>query len=200
MKKNTNSPSYLSTLKEYFYFVSKSIFRLNQVGHFLPSSKALINSIVKVSNLNSANHIVELGSGTGGTSTGILSKMNPNAQLCIIEIDQIFTEYMAKNIDDDRLIICNDGAQNLIPILDELCWKHVDVVISGIPFSTLPNETAEQIIENIYASLKPGGLFVAYQLRDQVSQLATPLFGSPQIQWQYKNLPPMRIFTWKKAA
>jgi phospholipid N-methyltransferase len=169
------------------------------VGHFLPSSKALIKAIAKTANLQSATHIVELGSGTGGTSQGILSEMNTRAQLCAIEIDEVFTDYMAKHIMDDRLLIRTDEAQNLNKILNELKWQNADVIISGIPISTLPNKVAQEIIENIYNSLKPGGLFVAYQLKDQVSKLASPLFGTPKIQWEYKNVPPMRIFTWQKS-
>ncbi len=198
MKDHRNSPYKSNSFKNYLYFISKSIFRLKQIGHFLPSSKALINSIAKASKLKLAQRIVELGSGTGGTSVGILSEMDKKAQLCAIEIDPVFTEYMTKNIVDNRLIVRTDGAQNLNNILIDLSWQKVDVVISGIPFSTLPKSITQDIIQSIYDSLKPGGLFVAYQLKDRVSSLATPLFGPPQIQWEYKNLPPMRIFSWQK--
>lgn len=192
-EKKTNS------LKESVFFIKNAILKPKQVAYFFPSSKALIHSIAKKSKLGFAKNIVELGPGTGGTTKGILSEMQSDAELCAVEINKDFVEYMQKTIDDRRLQICHDGAQNLSKIIKELNWKYADVVISGIPFSTLPKNIAKEIMQSIYNSIKPGGLFVAYQLRDRVGKLATPIFGKSIIHWEYKNFPPMRIFIWKKT-
>lgn len=192
-------PQKSNQFKESVVFIKNAILKPKQVAYLFPSSKALIHSIAKKAQLSEARHIVELGPGTGGTTRGILSEMRSDAELCSVEINKDFVDYLRKSIKDDRLNVCHDGAQNLSEIVKDQGWSHADVVISGIPFSTLPRSIAKEIMQSIYDNIKPGGLFVAYQLRDRVGQLANPIFGESIRHWEYKNFPPMRIFIWKKA-
>jgi phospholipid N-methyltransferase len=94
--------------------------------------------------------------------------------------------------------VCHDVAQNLSQIIKKQGWEHADLIISGIPFTTLPKYIAKEIIQSIYDNIKPGGMFVAYQFRDRVGKLATPIFGESVSYWEFKNLPPMKIYIWKK--
>lgn len=185
-------------VKERAVFLKNAILNPKQVAYVFPSGKTLIHSIAERSGLNSARQIVELGPGTGGTTTGFLKEMQQDAILCAVEINKDFVDYLNKTIDDERLHVKHDGAQNLEHIVKDLGWESADVVISGMPFSTLPKKIARDIIQSVYDSLKPDGLFVAYQFRDRVGQLATPIFGEPKTYWEYKNFPPMQIFVWKK--
>ena len=78
-------------------------------------------------------------------------------------------------------------------------WQSADVIISGIPFTTLPKGMDREIMKSIHEALKPGGIFLAYQFRDHVSKLAQPLFGEYTFKKvEFKNIPPMRIYTWQK--
>lgn len=192
--KNTKS----NTLKESVLFLKNAVLKPKEIAYVVPSGRILIHSIAVRSGLSTANNIVELGPGTGGTTKGFLKEMQADAILCAVEINKDFVDYLNKTIDDDRLHVCHDGAQNLTKIIKDQGWESADVVISGMPFSTLPRSIARDIIQSVYDSLKPGGLFVAYQFRDRVGQLATPIFGTPKTYWEYKNFPPMQIFVWKK--
>ena len=192
-------PQKNNQIKESVVFIKNAILKPKQVAYLLPSSKALIHTIAEKAQLSEACRIVELGPGTGGTTKGILTEMRDDAELCSVEINKDFVEYLRKTIKDKRLNVCHDGAQNLSGIVKNQGWTHADVVISGIPFSTLPRSIAKDIMQSIYDNIKPGGLFVAYQLRDRVGQLANPIFGESITHWEYKNFPPMRIFIWKKG-
>lgn len=187
-----------TSIKEALFFVKNAFLKPKQVGYLFPSTQALIKTIANKAELDKAKYIIELGPGTGGTTKGILAKMQADAKLAAVDINKDFIDYLAKEITDDRLSLVHDGAQNLKEIINNHGWNFADVVISGIPFSTLPKSVANQIMQSIYDNIKPGGLFVAYQLRDKVGQLATPLFGEPKVYWEYKNFPPMRIFVWQK--
>ncbi len=187
-----------TTIKESAFFLKNAFLKPKQVGYLFPSTQALIKTIATYAQLGNATNIVELGPGTGGTTKGILAQMNAGATLAAVEIDKDFVDFLEKEITDKRLNVVHDGAQNLKGIIKGQGWDFADVVISGIPFSTLPKLIAQDIMQSIYDNIKPGGLFVAYQLRDKVGQLATPLFGRAEVYWEYKNFPPMRIFVWKK--
>ncbi|HFC30719.1 MAG TPA: methyltransferase domain-containing protein [Oceanospirillales bacterium] len=187
-----------TSVKESAFFIKNAFLKPKQVGYLFPSTQALIKTIAQQAQLNKAKYIVELGPGTGGTTRGILAQMQDDTQLVAVEINKDFIDFLAKSITDKRLKLVHDAAQNLKQIIKNQGWEAADVVISGIPFSTLPKNIASEIMQNIYDSIKPGGLFVAYQLRDRVGKLATPHFGKAKIMWEYKNFPPMRIFVWQK--
>ena len=73
-----------------------------------------------------------------------------------------------------------------------------DVVLSGIPFSTMPREIGLEIIHSVKAALPIGGLFVAYQVRDRVEVLGNEVFGRSSKQTELRNVPPMRVYRWEK--
>lgn len=188
-----------NSLKDSALFLKHAIKSPMQVAYLMPSSPWLIEQVAKSAHLNDAKHIMELGPGTGGTTKGILKYMSDDAELITVEINQKFIEHIEKTIDDKRLSISDKGAQNLEEIMKEYDWGSVDVIISGIPFTTLPKGMDQAIINSIHNALKPGGIFLAYQLRDHVSKLAEPLFGEYSYKKiEFKNIPPMRIYCWVK--
>ncbi|HEX7718348.1 MAG TPA: hypothetical protein VF389_00960, partial [Woeseiaceae bacterium] len=46
--------------------------------------------------------------------------------------------------------------------------------------------------------LAPGGVFVAYQFTDRVAEYTRPVMGKPAIEFELCNVPPLRLFTWRK--
>ncbi|WP_154224120.1 class I SAM-dependent methyltransferase [Marinicella rhabdoformis] len=187
------------SIKEGAVFLKNAMANPKEVAYVFPSSPWLVNKVAKVAKLDKAKRIIELGPGTGGTTRAILKQMSPDAALVSVEINAKFIEHMNKTIDDKRLTISDKGAQNLPEIITDQGWEDVDVIISGIPFSTLPKGLDLAIMDGIHETLKPEGMFLAYQLRDHVSKLAEPLFGPYTFKMvEYKNLPPMRIYTWEK--
>ncbi len=188
-----------SSIKEGAVFFKNAMANPKQVAYVLPSSPWLVKQVARVADLAHAKRIIELGPGTGGTTRAILNEMSDDARLVSVEINNKFIAHMQKTIQDDRLVITDQGAQNLPVILKTQGWNAADVIISGIPFTTLPKGLDQEIIKGIYDALKPGGRFLAYQLRDHVSKLAKPLFGPYTFKKvEYKNLPPMRIYIWSK--
>jgi len=192
-KKVTNS------LKESALFIKHAFKSPKEVAYLFPSSPWLIRAVAKNANLAEAMRVIELGPGIGGTTKGLLKEMHQDAHLITVEINQKFAQHIEKSIVDERLTVSAEGAQNLPDILKHQGWDAVDVVISGIPFSTLPDGMDKAIMAAVHKALKPGGMFLAYQFRDHVSKVANPFFGAPKVnKTEYKNLPPMRIYTWLK--
>jgi len=111
----------------------------------------------------------------------------------------LFHKLLGK-IEDDRLIAHLGNACRLKEII--ACYKlgAPDVVISGIPFSTISQSAGSQILEAISSMLVPNGRFVAYQLSRRVATLCRPFLGSEQMSMELLNIPPMRVYHWKKGA
>jgi len=171
-----------------------------QVGSVIPSSRFMERRIIEFSGLDDARVVVELGPGTGGTTRALLRAMRSDARLLAIDLDPAFTEIVAA-IDDPRLIAHTGSAAEISEILKQHGLVGADVVISGIPFSTLPASVGTGIIESVRDSLSADGVFVAYQFRAEVARLAEGVFGPPRRSAPVPlNIPPMRIWQWGKKS
>jgi phosphatidylethanolamine/phosphatidyl-N-methylethanolamine N-methyltransferase len=170
-----------------------------QVGSIIPSSRFLERRIINMAELDRAQCVVELGPGTGGTTRAILEGMNPGARLLTIELDPKFSEIL-NEIGDPRLVPHTGSAADLHQILAEHELPAPDVVISGIPFSTMPKAIGTAIIEAIRDNLAPGGRFLAYQFRGHVGRLGQPIMGQPEVELELLNVPPMRFYRWRREA
>jgi phospholipid N-methyltransferase len=169
-----------------------------QVGSVVPSSRFLERRLVKISAVRDARTVVELGPGTGGTTHALLRALAPDARLLAIEIDHHFASLLKAHIRDARFAVHEGSAERIAAILALHALPAPDVVISGIPFSTMPAPTGAAILRALWAALAPGGRFVAYQFRDRVAVLGRDILGRPEVDVELLNVPPMRVYCWRK--
>lgn len=168
-----------------------------QVGSVIPSSRFLEQRIVDVASIARAKTVVELGPGTGGTTQAILDALQDDAKFLALELNSAFVSLLDAN-PDRRLIVHHGSAENIEHILALYDIPRPDVVVSGIPFSTMPSRQAQRILQSIWSCLTPGGHFVAYQFRGRVADLGRELFGRPEVKVELLNVPPVRLYKWKK--
>lgn len=170
------------------------------VGSVIPSSRFMERSIIDYARPDHLRVVVELGPGTGGTTRALLAAMAADARLLAIDLDSRFTEIVSR-IGDPRLITHTGSAAELGDILHQHGLASADVVVSGIPFSTMPKPVGASIVRSVHGALAPGGAFVAYQFRPEVARLSDPVFGpARRTEMVMRNIPPMRIWRWEKAA
>lgn len=169
-----------------------------QVGSVVPSSPQLKQRLVRSGGVTEARVVVELGPGTGGTTAALLQAMQPTARLLAIELDADFHRHLRTALADPRLTLELGSAERLAEFIETHRLGAPDVIVSGIPFSTMPPEVSGRIAATIAEVLKPGGRFVAYQVRAHVAGFASPYLGTPHKEWELVNIPPVRVFTWVK--
>ncbi len=180
-------------------FLQEFLKNPRQVASIIPSSRFLERRVVDLAEIPSARTIVDLGSGTGGITRAILAAMPACAKLLSIEINQRFYDLLGR-IEDTRLVAHCGSAHELRETLALYDLPPPDVVISGIPFSTMNRPMGSRILETISSVLTPGGRFVAYQVSKQIENLSHPFFGSAQVALEVLNIPPLRLYRWEKQA
>lgn len=169
-----------------------------QVGSIVPSSRFLEQRIIEASDLSAARRVVELGPGTGGTTRTFLRHLAPDTRLLSIELSPYFHELLGE-IADPRLTNHLGSAEDLTEILALYDMGQPDVVISGIPFSKMPEVVATRVVEAVKDNLAEGGRFIAYQFRRDVASVTDPIMGSPaSCVLELRNIPPMRVYSWFK--
>jgi phosphatidylethanolamine/phosphatidyl-N-methylethanolamine N-methyltransferase len=178
-------------------FLREFLHKPAELGSFLPSSRFLESRIVRLGRLEEDSVVVELGPGIGGTTRAILRELPPTSRLIAIELNLDFISPL-EAIDDERLSVHHGSAEDLPHILERHCLQSVDVIFSGIPFSTIPAPVGRSILRRAWDALSPGGRFVAYQLRSQVKRLARDFMGRPDVEFEFLNLPPLWVYRWSK--
>lgn len=170
------------------------------VGSVAPSSRRLEQRLVRAAGIAQAATVVELGPGTGGTTAALLRALAPTARLLAIELDPQFHRHLVRTLHDPRLVLEPGSAERLPELLAAHGLPAPDAIVSGIPFSTMPPAASARIAAAIEQVLRPGGRFVAYQVRAHVARFVTPGLGEPRREWEWLNLPPVRVFTWVRRA
>jgi phospholipid N-methyltransferase len=180
-------------------FLSGFLQHPREVGSVIPSSPWMERRLVRTAGLAQARTVVELGPGTGGTTQAFLRAMHADARLLAIELSPVFRDRLAQQQLDPRLVVQCGSAEQIADFLRLHKMPAPDVVISGIPFSTMPAPVADRIAAAVAQVLPPGGRFVAYQLRPHVARFTTPYLGQPERSVELLNIPPMQVFCWTKA-
>lgn len=180
-------------------FLQEFLKHPHQVASVIPSSRFLERRVVELAEIQSARTVVELGTGTGGTTRAILGAIPPTSTLLGIEINPRFCRLL-KRIRDARLIVHCGSAQELADAVSQHGLSAPEVIISGIPFSTMSRSAGSQILAAISSVLCPGGCFVAYQISKQIDDLARPLLGPARVELELFNIPPVRLYRWTKRS
>ena len=179
-------------------FFRNFLARPKEVASVIPSSRFLERRMAQIADPSRARVLVELGPGTGGTTRALLRSMHPDARLLAIEINRQLAERVQRRLHDPRLIVHHGSALEIDTALGSHGLPAADVVISGIPFSTLLPDEGRAILRAVHGALAPGGRFVAYQVRNRVARLGRELFGPPRVEREVRNVPPMRIYCFQK--
>ena len=187
-------------VRDSFEFLRGFLRNPAQVGSVIPSSHHLEQRLVRSARISEARTVVELGPGTGGTTAALLQAMRPSTRLLAIELDSVFHRHLCTSRHDPRLVVELGSAENLQQFLAAHRMTAPDAIVSGIPFSTMPPDISDRIAVAVVQALRPGGRFVAYQVRANVAEFVTPHLGRPETEWEAINIPPVRVFTWTKAA
>ncbi len=169
-----------------------------EVGSIVPSSKFLTRRVLGCGRLAEARVIIELGPGTGVFTREILKRMAGDARLVAVEINTDFVTVLRREFRDPRLTVYEGSSTDLEKALAEAGESSADLVISGVPFSTMEGGAGRRTLEAAKRVLSERGRFVAYQFRSHVRRFAEPVFGPAETHSGFWNLPPMRIYVWKR--
>ncbi len=175
-------------------FFTEFIKRGFRVGAVAPSSKHLVKKMIDPIDFSKVKCIVEFGPGTGNITYELLNKMPQDAILIVFEINKEFCEQL-KTINDPRIRIISDSAENLEMYLIKNNIAKVDYIVSSLPFTLIPNFIVRKILKIAGQVLKPKGAFIQYQYSLNAYVKMRKTFKNVDLNFTPINLPPAFIFT-----
>jgi phospholipid N-methyltransferase len=164
------------------------------LGSVIPSSRYLIEQLLRDIRWEEARVIVEYGPGVGTISSEILKRMRPDATLIAFEINDEFVDVLKRRIDDARLRVVHRSAADVGDVLRQFGLPAADYVISGIPFSIMSEEDRLTVLRNTYAALRSGGSLLVYQFSTRVRSDLEAIFGRVHQLFEPRNILPARVF------
>ena len=164
------------------------------LGSLIPSSRFLIDEVLKQVDWKKAQIIVEYGPGVGSFTAEILRRMRPDATLVVFETNDEFCRFLSNSFSDARLHVIHKSAAEVEVMLGKLGCTHADYVISGIPFSTMPEAACDRILRITHSILHPEGAFLVYQFSCRVLPYLERVFGQVHRGFELLNILPARLF------
>jgi phospholipid N-methyltransferase len=178
-------------LQERLLFLRSFVAHPRQVGAILPTSRRAVGDMLDMADVGSARCVVELGAGTGSHTGPILERLAPDAKLLAFEIDPDLAASLSRRYDDSRLTVFAESAERLP---ERLNGTRPDVMVSALPFTSLPGETGRRILELVQTTLAPDGVFLVLQYSVFVRKTLRQLFASVRQRWSPLNVPPAFLF------
>ena len=142
-------------MRDHLKFIAGFLRRPRAVGAVAPSSERLAREVLRHSNLGGASTVVELGAGTGAITRKILDRVQPGARVIVVELDELHAGLLRERF--PRVRVCHDSAEHLRAILRRHGCRRADVIVSGLPWASMPRPLRERIKSEVIASLEPDG-------------------------------------------
>lgn len=184
---------------EYRLFIKNFINQPSLIGSVAPSSKYLCSSILKDIDFNKVRCIIEYGAGTGRFTKEIIERKRKETLFLSFELNTGLYEDLKKHEDrQSNVWIINDSAEFVKHYLKKLGGDRIDYVVSGLPFTVLPKDTAYRIIHHTFDMLENQGEFRTFQYSLYYLKIMKGLFPSVNMGFQLLNIPPAFIYYCKK--
>jgi phospholipid N-methyltransferase len=168
------------------------------IGAVLPSSQKTIDHMLSKVDWANTRLFVEYGPGVGTFCGDILARLPADGTLLVIDTNPVFVDYLRRRFADPRFLAVNGSAADVNQILADHGFDKADYILSGLPFSTLPDGVAPAIAEATHRALRVGGAFLVYQYSRFVEALIAPHFARIDNEREWVNLPPCQLFwAWK---
>jgi phospholipid N-methyltransferase len=164
------------------------------VGTFVPSSPFLVKRLLKAADWSQVRTVVEYGPGVGTITEPLLRHLAPDARLLAIETNADFCRYLERHLGDPRLIVAHRSAEAILSLMEEHGLPPADMIVSGIPFTTLPPPVRERILDATVRALDRSGHFLVYQYTRAVERHLRQRFRAVSRSVEWRNPWPIQVF------
>jgi phospholipid N-methyltransferase len=170
------------------------------IGSIIPSSRFLVDRLLQQVNWKRTRVVVEYGPGVGNITREILKRLPLDATLVAIEMNENFVRLLKEENRDSRLKVVQGSAADVRSILKRLGVRGADYIISGIPFTTLPEDVRVRVMRQSRAALNPGGALLIYQFTRAVLPYLRREFEHVRTDFEPLNVLPAQLFTCEKRG
>lgn len=181
----------------FIHFIVAGLKKPLQVSTIFPTGERVAMRLTEPLGQNNDGYVVELGVGSGAITQFILGRMADPSKYIGFEINRDLYAYLRKKF--PQLKIVDDSAVNIKTHLGD---NQAKAIVSTLPWTLLPGEIAEEIIDAVWSSLPTGGTFSTYMALNvlwtpaasKIQTLLYSKFSKVDARIEFGNVPPARVF------
>ena len=178
----------------FFFFFSAP----DTIGAIAPSSRYLAASMTAFIDFDKADCIVEYGAGTGVFTQDVAARKRPDTTYIVIEQNDRFYEILRKQFYGmPGVVLIHGDAANVCGFLREQGFRHADYIISGLPFTSLPQQVSRRILSQTQKAIGIEGIFITFQYTLLRKTFLENYFNIQKIVRVWRNLPPAYVLHMK---
>jgi phospholipid N-methyltransferase len=169
------------------------------VGSIIPSSRFTVEAMLEPVDWDNCRLFLEYGPGVGTFCRPILDRLRRDGSLIVIDTNPLYIDYLKRTITDSRFTAVLGSAADVEEIVRAHGHENADYVVSGLPFSTLPDGVGPAIAEATHRVIRPGGAFLVYQFSARARDFMARHFKHIDEGFEVRNVPPCRLYWgWKE--
>jgi phosphatidylethanolamine/phosphatidyl-N-methylethanolamine N-methyltransferase len=169
-----------------------------KTGAVAPSGKVLARRMAQLVDPMARGPVVELGPGTGPVTQALLQRGVAPERLLLVEYSGDFAGLLRQKY--PGVTVIQGDAYALADTLRGHVDKPVSAVVSSLPLLTRPEPQRLRLLEQAFDLMEPGAPFVQFTY---INTSPVPLTGGFEAEVSdriWKNLPPARIWTYRRGA
>jgi phosphatidylethanolamine/phosphatidyl-N-methylethanolamine N-methyltransferase len=169
-----------------------------KTGAVAPSGKILAQRMAAIVDPMVQGPVVELGPGTGPVTQALLQRGVPPERLFLVEYSKDFASLLRQRFPGVTVI------QGDAYALDQTLAGHLaspaSAIISSLPLLTRPDAQRSKLLESAFNLMLPGSPFVQFTYMNNSPVPLTGDFEATVSRRIWKNLPPARIWTYRRPT
>ncbi|MEJ8475101.1 class I SAM-dependent methyltransferase [Roseibium algae] len=174
-----------------------------KTGAVSPSGPLLVTKMASYLDPKPGAHFVELGPGTGVVTKAIFDRGIPSDDLISIEYSEDFCQLLKSRF--PGLNVVQGDAYALKDILSDgaaagFAKDGLDGIVSSLPLFTRPESERRRFLHDALEVLKPGAPFIQFSYALVPPVKPEPgVFSLSKSDWIWKNLPPARVWVYRRV-
>jgi phosphatidylethanolamine/phosphatidyl-N-methylethanolamine N-methyltransferase len=206
-KKKKPAATPIAKAAETLAFLGRFATEGTKVGALFPSSRELAEAMLEGITFEPGDIIVEYGPGTGAFTELILDRLPGGARYLGIERDSHFHGHLVERF--PGVDFHKGSAEEIRELLDNRGWRNPRLILSGLPFASMPHDIQELILTATSEVLHDEGEFrtftypICWYLSGSMRfrKVALNHFGEHRkSRTVHKNVPPAKVLSYRKPA
>lgn len=179
-------------------FLRRLIIRPRAIGAIAPSSPALARKIASQIDFDFPGAVLELGPGTGVVTEALIARGIAVERLVAVEADPDLARLMRARFADLRVV--EGDAFDLDRVLPLPEFPSFAGAVSGLPLLNFPPAKRRALIASALARMSPGRPFVQFSYGVTAPVPADGEIGVKQTAFVLANIPPARVWVYRKSS
>ena len=144
--------------------------------------------------------VIELGPGTGPITQAMLARGVAPSRLVLVEFDTAFCRLLRKRFPGVQVV--QGDAYRLRDSLAGVLEAPAAAVVSSLPLLTKPETGRLALLEDAFALMGPGGVFVqfTYGMTSPIPRRPADDFEAEVSAPVWLNLPPARVWVYRRGG